>query len=93
MKTSPIILPSIPGGGLQAAETHAVVRGKSEFQIVQVNSNWTVALERWEGNLRQTPWRAHLFDSTGKWRGVTVQARATSEQAYKDSLGVIAAKK
>lgn len=88
------ILPSIPAGGLQAAEMHALVRGKVEFEIVRANNQWAVALERWSGNDRKTPWRAHLFDlATGKWRGVVVHAAATSKQAYNDALVVLAQKK
>lgn len=90
----PVILPSIPTGGLQAAETHAIVRGLKEFQIIVVNDTWTVALEKWSGNSPKTPWRAHMFEtSTGRWRGVTTQPRQQAELAYHDSLAAIALKK
>lgn len=88
----PVVLPSIPAGGLQAAKAHASIRGQDVFRIVPVNNSWTVALEKWSGNHPKTPWRAHLFDQNGKWRGVTGNPRATPEQAYNDSLAAISQK-
>lgn len=87
------ILPSIPAGGLQAAEVHALVRGKPEFEIVQANNQWAIALEHWSGNNPKTPWRAHLFDAgSGKWRGVIIHSAPTAKQAYNDALKAMAAK-
>ncbi len=84
------ILPSIPAGGLQAAEVHALLRGKDEFQLIQANNQWVIALEHWSGNNAKTPWRAHSFDAlNGKWRGVVVHASPTAKQAYNDALKVL----
>jgi len=84
--TEPFILPSIPSGGLAAAQTHANVRGEQEFKLIPANNGWTVAIEHWSGNPRQSPWRAHIFDPSGKWRGVAVQAANSVETALKMSL-------
>ncbi len=78
---------------MNAAEVHALMRGKDEFEIVRANNQWVIALERWSGNNAKTPWRAHSFDAAnGKWRGVVVHASETAKQAYNDALKVLSKK-